>query len=115
MIKEKEEILAEGIWSNSEKCWKINYSAILSALICKAGYWCKNYSSDLFVQWNYTIENKMNNRNLQTETVVFAFRENGVDGPEVSDYRLNINDLYKEVVYLNIIVSRNRIKMILHN
>ena len=58
--------------------WSINYSSILSDLICKAGRYCKHYASDLFIEWE-SIKNCLDDPNYEGETYLFGFREMGVD------------------------------------
>ena len=58
--------------------WSINYSGILSDLICKAGRYCKHYASDLFIEWE-SIKNCLDDPNYEGETYLFGFREMGID------------------------------------
>lgn len=63
---------------SKEGRWNINYSGILSDLICKAGRYCKHYASDLFIDWK-EIENSLDNADYKGDTYLFGFREMGVD------------------------------------
>lgn len=65
-------------------CWhqgiySINYSNILSKLIYYAGRYCESFSSDLFLIWKCYVELCLENKNYKGSTIVFGFRENGVD------------------------------------
>ena len=57
----------------------LNYSSILTRLIQEAGRWCKRYASDLFIDWYYLVRDIENNT-LDDRTMLFGFREDGVDG-----------------------------------
>ena len=63
---------------SKEGRWSINYSGILSDLICKAGRYCKHYASDLFIDWK-EIENSLDNADYKGDTYLFGFRAMGVD------------------------------------
>ena len=60
--------------------WQINTSLILTRLIQEAGRWCEYHASDLFIQWNGEIEEKLNKGILESSTYVFAMWNGGVDG-----------------------------------
>ena len=62
--------------------YEINESSILTKLIQEAGRWCENYASDLFIQWKYRIDSKIEDGTIETTREIFAFRENGVDHKE---------------------------------
>lgn len=57
----------------------LNCSSILTKLIQEAGRWCKRYASDLFIDWYY-LARDLENNTLDDRTMLFGFRENGVDG-----------------------------------
>ena len=57
---------------SKEGRWNINYSGILSDLICKAGRYCKHYASDLFIDWK-EIENSLDNADYKGDTYLFGF------------------------------------------
>ena len=63
---------------SKEGHWNINYSGILSDLICKAGRYCQHYASDLFIDWK-GIESCLDNADYKGGTYLFGFRRNGVD------------------------------------
>ena len=71
-------ITETGSYNPLEGKWEINYSSILTRLIQEAGRWCEHYASDLFVQWKYEIEQKLDNGTLETNTFVFAMYNSGV-------------------------------------
>ena len=74
----------------------LNYSDLLSKLICEAGRWCERYSSDLFITWN-TVEDFI--KNIKDEAIsedfYFGFRRDGVDHNEFIESRLRQNDFHK--------------------
>ena len=94
--------------------WEINYSSILTRLIQEAGRWCESYASDLFVQWKYKIDQKLDNGTLYTNTFVFAFRDSGVDSEEWYENHKNEHNYYRAVWYLDVLTDEGKIKMTLH-
>lgn len=84
---------ATGSWCPKEPYSKegkfsINYSSILTTLIQVAGRICKNYASDLFIDWNI-IERELNNFDFEGGKYLFGFREMGVDHNTYVLSRLN--------------------------
>ena len=118
-------IKAEGSWStplfSNERQWDINYSDILTKLIQYAGRYCESYASDLFIIWNYCVERKLKNPDLESFTLKFGFREMGVDHEVSSDPERNIvtrhlkenHYYYRKVVTLEVNINDNKIEMIL--
>lgn len=76
-------ITETGTWSRSifgtEMEWNINYSSILTKLIQDAGRYCEAWASDLFSIWKYDVDNRLQNRDTQSFTIKFGFRDMGVD------------------------------------
>lgn len=72
-------IYGETIEETAQSGSTLNYSSILTKLIQEAGRWCKRYASDLFIDWYYLMQD-INNGNLDDRTMLFGFREDGVDG-----------------------------------
>ena len=110
-------IMADGYWSTYENHWDINYSSILTRLIQSAGRFCKNYASDLFIDW-INIEKRLTEENLYTDGVyeyLFGMRKQGVD--HMSYVLSNVNngkylsDYYSELFKLTIKVVNDRISM----
>ena len=110
-------IRADGYWSTYENHWDINYSSILTRLIQSAGRFCKNYASDLFIDW-INIEKRLTEENLYTDGVyeyLFGMRKQGVD--HMSYVLSNVNngkylsDYYSELFKLTIKVVNDRISM----
>lgn len=64
---------------SAQNCTNLNYSSILTKLIQEAGRWCRRYASDLFVDW-HSLANDIDNGTLDSRTMLFGFREDGVDG-----------------------------------
>lgn len=105
-------ITETGHYNMSEHKWEINYSSILTRLIQEAGRWCERYASDLFVQWKYKIDEKLENGTLETDTFVFAMYNNGVHHKEWYSERKYGN--YRAVWFLDVITDEGKIKMVLH-
>lgn len=74
----KVEMTATGYWNNRLNRFDINLSSILTKLIQEAGRWCEYYASDLFIDWE-RLQNNLKNKNLKSYTMVFGFRQSGVD------------------------------------
>ena len=107
-------ITETGSYNPLEGKWEINYSSILTRLIQEAGRWCESYASDLFVQWKYGIDQKLDNGTLYTNTFVFAFRDSGVDSEEWYENHKNEHNYYRAVWYLDVLTDEGKIKMTLH-
>ena len=107
-------ITETGSYNPLEGKWEINYSSILTRLIQEAGRWCESYASDLFVQWKYRIDQKLDNGTLYTDTFVFAFRDSGVDSEEWYENHKNEHNYYRAVWYLDVLTDEGKIKMTLH-
>lgn len=103
-----------GSYNPLEGKWEINYSSILTRLIQEAGRWCESYASDLFVQWKYGIDQKLDNGTLYTDTFVFAFRDSGVDSEEWYENHKNEHNYYRAVWFLDVLTDKGKIKMTLH-
>ena len=108
-------ITETGSYNPLEGKWEINYSSILTRLIQEAGRWCESYASDLFVQWKYGIDQKLDNGTLYTDTFVFAFRDSGVDSEEWYENHKNEHNYYRAVWFLDVLTDKGKIKMMLHN
>ena len=107
-------ITETGSYNPLEGKWEINYSSILTCLIQEAGRWCESYASDLFVQWKYGIDQKLDNGTLYTDTFVFAFRDSGVDSEEWYENHKNEHNYYRAVWFLDVLTDKGKIKMMLH-
>ena len=107
-------ITETGSYNPLECKWEINYSSILTRLIQEAGRWCEHYASDLFVQWKYKIDQKLDNGTLYTNTFVFAFRDSGVDSEEWYENHKNEHNYYRAVWFLDVLTDKGKIKMMLH-
>ena len=107
-------ITETGSYNPLEGKWEINYSSILTRLIQEAGRWCESYASDLFVQWKYRIDQKLDNGTLYTDTFVFAFRDSGVDHEEWYENHKNEYNYYRAVWFLDVVTDKGKIKMMLH-
>ena len=107
-------ITETGSYNPLEGKWEINYSSILTRLIQEAGRWCESYASDLFVQWKYRIDQKLDNGTLYTDTFVFAFRDSGVDSEEWYENHKNEHNYYRAVWFLDVETNEGKIKMTLH-
>lgn len=110
-------IRADGYWSTYENHWDINYSSILTRLIQSAGRFCKNYASDLFIDW-INIEKRLTEENLYTDGVyeyLFGMRKQGVDHASYILSNVNngkyLSDYYSELFKLTIKVVNDRISM----
>ena len=107
-------ITETGSYNPLEGKWEINYSSILTRLIQEAGRWCESYASDLFVQWKYSIDQKLDNGTLYTDTFVFAFRDSGVDSEEWYENHKNEHNYYRAIWFLDVETNEGKIKMTLH-
>ena len=107
-------ITETGSYNPLEGKWEINTSSILTRLIQEAGRWCESFASDLFVQWKYGIDQKLDNGTLYTDTFVFAFRDSGVDSEEWYENHKNEHNYYRAVWFLDVLTDKGKIKMMLH-
>ena len=107
-------ITETGSYNPLEGKWEINTSSILTRLIQETGRWCEHYASDLFVQWKYRIDQKLDNGTLYTDTFVFAFRDSGVDHEEWYENHKNEHNYYRAVWFLDVLTDKGKIKMTLH-
>ena len=107
-------ITETGSYNPLEGKWEINTSSIITRLIQEAGRWCESYASDLFVQWKYGIDQKLDNGTLYTDTFVFAFRDSGVDSEEWYENHKNEHNYYRAVWFLDVLTDKGKIKMMLH-
>lgn len=110
-------IRADGYWSTYENHWDINYSSILTRLIQSAGRFCKNYASDLFIDW-INIEKRLTEKNLYTDGVyeyLFGMRKQGVDHMSYILSNANngkyLSDYYSEMFKLTVKVVNTKITM----
>lgn len=110
-------IRADGYWYTYENHWDINYSSILTRLIQSAGRFCKNYASDLFIDW-MNIEKRLTEENLYTDGVyeyLFGMRKQGVDHASYILSNVNngryISDYYSEMFKLTVKVVNDTITM----
>ena len=98
--------------------FNINYSSILTKLIQECGRLCESYASDLFVYWN-TINEKLQEKTMETSTHLFGIREMGVDHNPFILSRYNNSGCYSKHEYrkiyrLDIIVEDDSIRMKLY-
>lgn len=119
-------IRTEGRWSiplfACVPQWDLNYSDILTKLIQYAGRYCESYASDLFIIWNYCVERKLKNPDLESFTLKFGFREMGVDeevsyDPDRNTVTRHLNEnyyYYRKVATLEVNIDDNKIEMILN-
>lgn len=107
-------ITETGVYNPLEGKWEINYSSILTRLIQEAGRWCEHYASDLFILWKYNVEQKLDNGTLETGTLVFAFRDSGVDNEEWYENHKSEYNYYRAVWFLDVVTDEGKITMTLH-
>ena len=107
-------ITETGSYNPLEGKWEINYSSILTRLIQEVGRWCEHYASDLFVQWKYEIEQKLDNGTLETDSFVFAMYNSGVHHKEWYENQKNEHNYYRAVWFLDVVTDEGKIKMTLH-
>lgn len=97
-------IVAQGQYETDGKL-NINHSSILTKLIQEAGK-CNRYSSDLFYSWEYILQKLKDKEISDSETFLFGFRENGVDGNGYILARFEnacmYGDLYRKIYRLDI-------------
>ena len=116
-------ICAKGAWQypifESEMKWDINYSDILTQLIQWAGRFCDNYASDLYMIWKYSVDKKLDNKELESYSLLFGFRESGVDhqileDPDYTVVEEHIKEncyYYRKVARLDVIINGGKIEM----
>lgn len=107
-------ITETGSYNMLERKWEINYSSILTRLIQEAGRWCEHHASDLFIQWKYSIDDKLDNGTLETDTFVFAMYDSGVHHKEWYESHKNKHNYYRAVWFLDVKTNEGKIKMTLH-
>lgn len=110
-------IRADGYWSSCENQWDVNYSSILTRLIQSAGRFCKNYASDLFIDW-MNIESQLTGENTYYEDkyeYLFGMRKQGVDHASYILSNANngkcLSDYYSEIFKLTVKVVNDNITM----
>lgn len=107
-------IRESGRYSISEHKYDINASSILTRLIHEAGRWCNFYASDLFILWKYGVDNPLENGTMESTSLVFAFREFGVDSENAYNHNKDNNyHYYRAVWFLDIDVTDGKIDMVL--
>ena len=115
-------ITETGTWSRSifgtEMEWNINYSSILTKLIQDAGRYCDAWASDLFIIWKYDVDNRLQNRDTQSFTIKFGFRDTGVDHDDSLEEYKTVEPNYKNNYYyyrkidtLTVTIDDNKITM----
>lgn len=107
-------IREKGYYSVTNHKWEINYSSILTKLIQETGRFCENYASDLFIQWKYRIDDRLENGTIIDGTEVFAIRENSVDNKEQYEFHKDEHRYYRAVWFLDIKINNCTIEMVLH-
>lgn len=85
---------------------EINYTSIITKLIQEAGKHCNSYASDLVINLN-SLEEKMRDFSLETDSILFGFRDLGIDSNDAIISRLDnsINYTYNSIWRLDIEVS----------
>ena len=96
----------------------INYSSILTKLIQECGRLCERFASDLFIIWN-SIEQQLQEKNIETSAYLFGIRENGVDENVFIINRYDANGCiamfqYRKIYRLDVVVEEDLIKMSLY-
>lgn len=84
--------------------FEVNYSSILSRLICEAGRYCESYASDLFIDWTDGVMHHIDKLNTTDEDItsasfLFGFRQNGVDHAEYVFSRYDNDGIYAKHNY----------------
>ena len=114
---------AYGHWGvplfDNQLMWDINYSDILTELIQYAGRYWESYASDLFIIWKCCVEDKLKDRDLESFSITFGFKEFGVDQDTSTDTerivvaknRKNNSYYYRKVAKLDIIIDGSNITM----
>ena len=85
---------------------EINYTYIITKQIQEAGKQCNSYASELVLDLN-SLEEKMRDFSIETDSILFGFRNLGVDSNDAIINRLNnsINYTYNSIWRLDIDVS----------
>ena len=116
-------IYAEGRWQtpifDNKECWDINYSSILTQLIQYAGRYTESYASDLFIIWKFCVDKKLEDPELKSYSLLFGFREGGVDHDIVGDERGEVvkqhmkenRYYYRQTAKLDVRIDGNKIEM----
>lgn len=104
-------IKAYGFWDTFHGQWAINTSEILSQLIKDAGRYCEHYASDLFITWEYEVEDFLKKGCRESETIRFGFRNMGVDHETWIEINEMIPEYYNVIRELKIEVENNSITM----
>lgn len=104
-----------GTWSECFNRFSINTSDILTILIKEAAK-CNRFSSDLFIDW-LILNNNLSNNQYAGQTLLFGFRENGVDHNAFVECRIKSHDLqeYRDIYRLEIKVNFPDITMELYH
>ena len=86
---------------------EVNYSSILTRLIQEAGRYCESYASDLFIDWQDTLE-KMSDIRMKDLSMLFGFRADGVDDARSVFYHEEHESLYvyRSIWRLDVKVTR---------
>lgn len=90
----------------------INYSSTLTKLIQEAGRWCENWASDLFITWKYNVDIPCENGTLESKSLLFGFRQCGVDHADYIFSRYNDNpytEEYRSIWRLDIAVNDGKV------
>lgn len=87
----------------------INYSSILTRLIQEAGRYCESYASDLFLDWK-KIDKQLDDESIESQSLLFGFRESGVDHAEfircwANDNPYGFGSRYRSIWRLDIEVT----------
>lgn len=96
--------------------WEVNYSDILTRLIQEAGRYCEHYASDLFIDWEAVTDFIRDAQVGDRKTLLFGFRQMGVDHDSFIFSRFNQYDYYAKHEYrslwrLDIAVSCDELTM----
>lgn len=103
-------IVENGDRDSINGCWNINTSTILTKLIFVAGRFTEWFASDLFIWWN-TIDKKLDNGTMETESFLFGFYDSGVNSAkDVIRKYTNNNVDYRAIYRLDFEVNGNDIK-----
>lgn len=107
-------ITETGKYNPLERKWEINTSSILTRLIQEAGRWCEHFASDLFIQWKYEIDKKLDDGTLESGTFVFAMYKSGIHHKEWYENHKSEYNYYRAVWFLDVTTDEGKIEMILH-
>lgn len=86
---------------------EVNYSSILTRLIQEAGRYCESYASDLFIDWQETLDKTSDDR-IKDFSMLFGFRADGVDDARSVFYHEEHESLYiyRSIWRLDVAVTR---------